>query len=104
MVKFLIEKLSRLYAGKIAGYIAMAITFAALKGTGWLIAHYPPIAAMCDPQAIATWLSLTAAVVINDLANRASKDAGAAEAALAIAADLKNSPAQIPVAVAETVK
>ena len=103
MVKFLIEKLARLYAGKIAGYIAIAITFAVLKGTAWLAAHYPPIAALCDPQAIADWLSVAVAAIVNDLANRASKDAGAAEAMQAVAADLQADPAKIPVVKAEPV-
>ena len=72
MLKFLLNKIAPIFARKIASYIAIGVTFITLKGCAYLAAKYPPIASLCDPEAIANWITIALAAIFNDLGNKAT--------------------------------
>ena len=66
MVNFIIRQ----FAGKIAAALASAILIAVLHGFAWLAAQCPEIAALCNPQAVATWLDTLVIAALNIAANK----------------------------------
>ena len=102
MVTYLLEKLGRIYAQKIAGYIAVLISMGIVRAVSYAVAKYPPLAPFINtPGLVESAMGITAAI-INDLGNYVTaKNAGAAADIEAVAADLKT---EQPVAKAEPVK
>ena len=75
MVDFIIRQ----FAGKIAAAVASLILIAVTQGLALLAAKVPEIAALCNPQAVATWLDTFVIAVLNIMANKYHIDAATAK-------------------------
>jgi len=90
MVNFIIRQ----FAGKAAAAVATVLTILVLHGFAFLCAKVPSIAALCDPQAVATWCDTAVIAIFNILANKYHMDAATETK---IADELKANPPVIPI-------
>jgi hypothetical protein len=85
----------RQFSGRFAAVVNSAILFVVLQAFAWLGAKFPPLAAICDPQSVATWLSLALITGLNALTNHQHLLDKATMTKLIVS--LQNTPPVIPV-------
>jgi len=88
MVNFIIRQ----FAGKIAAVVASLIAIAIIHGFAWLAAQCPQIAALCNPQAAATWVDTVVIAAFNILANKYHMDSATVQT---VADALKATPPEV---------
>jgi len=92
MINKLIQWFIGLFARRIAAFISAAILAAVVQGFAWLAEKSPELAALCNPQEIAGWLSTLAVTLLFIAANKVPKAAGAARK---VAEHLQSSPPEV---------